>query len=125
MLDRRTALLAAAALPWSVPTSAQTSLLPPYQFPLPRALDVPMSFAWSGPLAGGVWSLAASLGFSAWFNMASGLPIPDPAPVVPISIGFASATPAEIVSAFNRAVVSRAVVILDPVQRSTGVVFYG
>ena len=125
MLSRRTAILATVALPWSLAALAQTLLLPPYPFPIPRAVVMPMSFAWSGPLAGAVRSLAASLGFTAWANMSSGLPMPDPPPAVPISIGFVSATPVEIVAALNRAVSSQAVVVLDPVQRSIGVVFYG
>ena len=125
MLDRRTALLAALASPWALAASAQAPLLPPYSFPIPRAVDTPLSFAWSGPLFGAVRSLAASLGFTAWANMSSGLPMPDPPPVVPISIRFASATSVEIVAALNRTVASKAVVVLDPVQRSIGVVFYG
>ena len=125
MLSRRTALLAASGLPWSLAATAQTRPLPLYPFPLPRQLDLPISFAWSGPLAGAAGALAARLGYAAWANMSSGLPMPDPSPVVPVSVGFALTTPVEIVEALNRAVASKAVVILDPAQRSIGVVFYG
>ena len=104
---------------------AQTSLLPPYQFPLPRDLSQPVSFAWSGSLTGAAAALAAQLRLSAWVNMSSGLPLPDPPPFVPVSVGFASATPAAIVEALNRAVASKAVVILDFQERFVGVVYYG
>ena len=73
----------------------------------------------------GPYALAAQLRLSAWVNMSSGLPLPDPPPFVPVSVGFASATPAAIVEALNRAVASKAVVILDFQERFVGVVYYG
>lgn len=125
MLDRRALLLAAWSLPVSLAAAAQTGPLPLHPFPLPRELDRPIPFAWSGPLAGAARFLAVQIGYAAWANMASGLPMPDPPPAVPVSVGFAAATPVEIVEALNRAVTSKAVVILDPAGRSIGVVFYG
>ena len=125
MPSRRSVLVAASVLPWSLAAAAQTRPLPPHPFPPPRELDLPINFTWSGPLAGAAGALAARLGYGAWANMSSGLPMPDPPPVVPVSVGFAAATPVEIVESLNRAVASRAVVILDPAQRSIGVVFHG
>lgn len=125
MHSRRSVLLAASVLPWSLAAAAQTRPLPLNQFPPPRVPDLPISFAWSGPLAGAAGALAARLGYGAWANMSSGLPKPDPPPVVPVSVGFAAATPVEIVEALNWAVANKAVVVLDPAQRSIGVVFYG
>lgn len=125
MPSRRSVLMAASSLLSPLAAAAQTRLPPPYPFPLPRELDLPISFVWSGPLVGAAGALAARLGYGAWANMSSGLPMPDPPPVVPVSVGFAAATPAEIVEALNRVVASRAVVVLDPAQRSIGVVFCG
>ena len=126
MLSRRTlaaATLCGAAAPLAA--AAQTNLLQPFAFPIPRELSQPISFAWSGPLAGAAGALAAHLGYAAWVTMSSGLPVPDPPPSVPVSVGFAAASPAAIVEALNRAVSNRAVVILDPAKRFIGVVYYG
>lgn len=125
MPSRRIVLLMASGLPGSLAAAAQTRPVPLHPLPIPRELDLPINFAWSGPLAGAASTLAALLGYAAWANMSSGLPMPDPPPVVPVSVDFAAATPVEIVEALNRAVASRAVVVLDPAQRSIGVVFHG
>ena len=122
---RSLAALALAGAAVSSAAAAQINLLHPYAVPLPRELAEPIAFAWSGPIEGATRALAARLGYASWLNLSSGLPMPDPPPRLPVSVGFFSASPTEIVETLNRLVASRAVVILDPRERSIGVVYYG
>ena len=117
MLSRRS-LLAVACLGPALPAAAQPFLIP-------RGPASPLPFAWTGSLGEAAAALAGLIGFQFWQTMASGLPFPDPPPLVGVSVGFAEATPDAIVQALNRQVASRAVVVLDPQQRFVGVVYYG
>lgn len=125
MLSRRDILVAAGSLILPAATKAQTGWRQLGPYPIPRELSQPISFGWSGELAGATGTLAARLGYSAWVTMSTGLPVPDPPPSVPVSVGFSAASPVEIVEALNRTVARRAVVILDPYNRFIGVVYYG
>ena len=126
----RAALAFAAVLALGAPASAQVSLVPnagAYRtrpFPIPRDLRQPLSFAWSGPIEGATQALAAQLGYTAWARTASGLAIPRPAPSVNVSVGFAAASPADVVVELNRQAQNRAVVVLDPERHEIGVVYY-
>ena len=124
MPSRRSVLVAASVLPWSLAAAAQTRPRP-YPFPLPRELDLPISFAWSGPLAGAAGAPRGAARLRRVGQHVERTAHARPAAVVPVSVGFAAATPTEIVGTLNRAVTSRAVVVLDPAQRSIGVVFHG
>lgn len=119
MLSRRAVLLLAAALAPGGRAVAQTSPLA-----LPSEVSRPIAFSWSGPVEGAIRALAARLGYATWTGTATGLPVPDPAPVVNVSVGVGSASAAEIVEILNRQSRDRAVIVLDPDQRSIGVVYY-
>ena len=118
---RRRRLLAGLAVPSVVTDSARAQIVP---FPIPRE-PLPLALAWTGALDDGAASLAGRLGYQSWSSMASGLPFPEPRPIVGISVGFAAASPAEIVSEMNRQAGPRAIVILDPEKRFVGVVHHG
>ena len=114
------AVLAAACLVATVvPAVAQET-----EFPIPRELRQPISFAWSGSLNGAVAALAAQLGYTEWTTMASGLPLPRPAPSVDVSINADGLSAADIVVLMNQQAASRAVVVLDLDKRFVQVVYY-
>jgi hypothetical protein len=117
--------LLVAAFAAGAPAAAQVGLTPSGALQIPGELRTPISFAWAGSLEGATQALAQCLGYTAWANTASGLPMPDPHPVVTVNVGFQSASPADIVVALNQQAVNRAVVVLDPQTRSIGVVYYG
>jgi hypothetical protein len=91
---------------------------------LPSEVGQPIAFAWSGPVEGATRALAARLGYSTWASTAAGLPPPDPVPIVNVTIGVASVSAAGIVEILNRQCRDRAVIVLDPEQRSIGVVYH-
>ena len=119
-MRRRRLLTGLVALP-AITDSARAQIAP---FPIPRE-PMQLAFAWTGTLDDGAVSLAGRLGYQSWSSMASGLPFPEARPIVGISLGFAAASPAEIVSEMNRQASPRAIVILDPKNRFVGVVNYG
>ena len=130
MRDRAALAFAAVLALGAHPASAQVSLTPnggAYRtgpFPIPREVLLPIAFAWSGPIEGATEALAAQLGYTAWARTASGLAIPRPVPSVNVSVGFAAASPADVVVELNRQVRNRAVVVLDPDKHEIGVVYY-
>ena len=130
MGDRAALAFAAALALGGQPASAQVSLTPDVgadqagSFPIPRELRQTLSFVWSGPIEGATQALAAQLGYTAWARTASGLAIPRPAPSVNVSVGFAAASPADVVVELNRQAQNRAVVVLDPEKHEIGVVYF-
>jgi hypothetical protein len=114
--------LIAAVVSLSVPASRSFAQTLP--FALPRELTQPFAFSWSGPLEGAIQTLAMRIGYGSWAGTATALAMPVPTPRVEVSVNFSAASAPEIVEALNNQALNRAVVVLDPDQRTIGVVYY-
>jgi len=114
--------LIATIMSLSIPAGRAVAQTMP--FALPRELTQPFAFSWAGALEGAIRALAMRIGYASWTGTATGLAVPTPPPRIDVSVSFSAASAPEIVETLNDQALNRAVIVLDPDQRTIGVVYY-